>query len=669
MTPLSSTELRLAQDPDDEIAWSLYAGELHAAGDARAPLLARELSAGGEEGATRQLVEAQPAAWLNLPSYAIGDPDPGLWFDWKHGFVTGLVVDLRPGLLKWPPLVEQLGRFLDSPAARLLRRVELRRVERDTEPEHTAKLTERPRPALRELTLRAGPLAGGAVPGLESLVLRDPTSLERLSLPGLRHLTLHAAELSATALRNLSESALPALETLRLSLGAGDTLKPKHRPGAAHVAAVLDAFDHLRELSIHGVPYGDELLERLVDTAAAASVEVLDLRRVDLTARGLAALRAGAPKLPRLCALFLDPGALGSNLTAALGPLAEKYIVSVPTPVDVARHALAMLAECGAWTLEQTPTQESHRTAVRRRAWASLWLFDELEAIGDHATAWGIGALLWALGMSEDPEQPLTAALVSRVPVEQPTGAFLKAARLRSRPQLEAMRRTLEDKLWSGWQAFDDVSELREQVRALRWLLGVARDWRDVPVHLARHALPAPEAADAAVLERLDRAWKNLRRHHRQPLPGPVSADKLDLVEREIGARFAPDLRASLLLHGGGSYPAIRLISLESALARWREIDRSTAWAEAPRPRAATADTSLAAVKTGAFRRGWFPVTSSEIDSDFYAADLDPAPGGTAGQVLFWSHEIPGPECVMHPSFVEWLEWTESTEQLQPLDP
>ncbi len=47
------------------------------------------------------------------------------------------------------------------------------------------------------------------------------------------------------------------------------------------------------------------------------------------------------------------------------------------------------------------------------------------------------------------------------------------------------------------------------------------------------------------------------------------------------------------------------------------------------------------------------PVTDS--DGDGYVVDLDPAPGGTKGQVFYFTHDGARPRRVIADSFGEWL--------------
>lgn len=132
MTPLSPREIELVRAPDDDALWAAYSLEVRAAGESHA------------------------AEWLNLPGYDLHDPDSGFSLEWRHGFVVAAVVDIRPKLVKWPPLADQFGLLLSSPAARLLSRIELHRLEDGSRPAHyLVKLVERDRPALREAILWA----------------------------------------------------------------------------------------------------------------------------------------------------------------------------------------------------------------------------------------------------------------------------------------------------------------------------------------------------------------------------------------------------------------------------------------------------------------------------------------------------------------------------------
>jgi cell wall assembly regulator SMI1 len=669
MPPLSERELRLVEAPQDDVAWRGYADELRERGDPRAEVVAQEL-AGADGSPARELVERNAREYLGLESYDSQDPDPGLWFEWRHGFVMSLIVDLRPRLLKWPPLVEQLARFLDSPAAHLLRRIDVRRVESGTEAAYLPHLVAQPRPALRELRMSAeevGAVSGTTLAGLERLTLRNTKRLAPIALPCLSYLSVESRELTAESLDALATSSLPRLAHLRLLLGTADAVKPKKRPKAAHVLQTLAAHSRVRELAIHGVPFGDELLAGMAGAPNLEHLESLELSGVELGAVGLQALRDLAGKSARLATITLDRSALGAENPA---DLPAKVVPWRPSARTVARFLTAMTAECVAAKKEQELEDATSRRAAQRiRRWAGLWTFEELSALDDHASAPAAAVLAWALDLQEDPfETADLEALAARAQVEGDPDTLARDAAVRDAEELESLLLRTEAEAAEVWAAYGEVTALREQARAARWLVGAAASWREVPTHLALHDLPAPEITSRETAARVERAWAALRKRFKQPPPGPASKHKVDRAERELGRRFPADLRASLLRHGGASYPPLALLSLDAAVAFWRDLDRWTDWHEEPRPRSAMPDETLRNVQLGSWRRAWFPITSAEYDSDFHAADLDPASGGTCGQVLFCSHEIPGPECVMSDSFVGWLEWAVTSEAFEPAD-
>src|SRR5262249_32844701 len=53
------------------------------------------------------------------------------------------------------------------------------------------------------------------------------------------------------------------------------------------------------------------------------------------------------------------------------------------------------------------------------------------------------------------------------------------------------------------------------------------------------------------------------------------------------------------------------------------------------------------------WRSAWVPIT--DADGDKLVLDLDPAPGGSVGQVFAWSNDGSSPQRVLAPSFGEWL--------------
>ncbi len=663
--------MRLADDPYDDTLWAAFAKELAAADDTRAPHLEKELA--GAEGSVRALVEGDPEKWLGMTGYDPADPDPGFLFEWRHGFVVGLAVDLRPGVLKWPSLVDRFAALVDSPAARLLRRIELRRVEGKTDGRHyLAPLVARPRPALRELTAKAWTVKGfdaNAFPSLERLTVRDANEIEPMSLPRLRELDIDSDKLSKGALRGLASSKLPALASLRIAVRHWDVLSPKERPTARDLGAALSAHHALRSVAVGGKGFdARELIETIAGSPIAASIESLDLSALDLTHDARAALRDAALRFVALNTLVLTARDLGSDPQATFGALAARATPAVPTPREVAAHAAALVAECTARAFEFAATQEGHRAAVDARRWASHTFFETHAATAQTAAAAAAGALAWSLGWTDALDIDLEV-LARRIPIGSSLDALANGATLRARGEIalacdEAQRETRR-----AWLAFEDTSSHRERLRALRWLLGAARRWTEVPTHVPATDLPLPPQPSNEVSKRLSKVWRQLSKRYAEPKPEPLAEEIVDDAEREIGGRFPPDLRASLLLHGGGPVPGIELASLEGAREVWRSWDANTSWEEEKAyVRHEDAHPSLVALREGSWRRTWFPITDPEGSSDLYAVDLDPAPGGVVGQVFYWSHDIPGPERVVCNSFLEWLEWAVTAEELAPFD-
>jgi hypothetical protein len=541
----------------------------------------------------RDMVESAIGGRLDLPGCEPTDEDPGLYFDWEGDLVTGVVVDLRPNVLKYPPLSQSFGRFVASPAARALRRVDIRRVEEGTHGHYLPTLAAAAPSELRELSLTvedARSLGVAVLPALERLSLRDTRLLAAMDLPRLRELTIVSARFSGSAMRSLAQSRLPELRVLRITLGSFDDLKPKQRPDVDDLVGVFAAFPGLTTIELHDLPFGDDLV---------------------------------AAELPRPDAqTWILDASLAARLRASTSPIAEKVVAARPTAASVARHLVAMNAEHAATGREQ-------REAVRLRRWANLWLPEEARAIEGHASVPALERLAWALGIEED--------RAAKIPLEQSFESFAQTARLRADEEIASAVSVLEDRLWTEWTAFRDVSALRDELRVLRWVLGVASEWKRVPTHVARVDLAPVASSDRSLAARVGRAWSSVKRVHREPLPRPLSEERVDEVEREIGRRFPPDLRLSYLRHGGGSYPAIEWLSLDGAIALWRDMDRWTDWSDP--------------TKAGQWRREWFPFTTAELDSDFYGVDLED------GHAFHWTHELPGREGVLHDDFVEWLEW------------
>ena len=55
----------------------------------------------------------------------------------------------------------------------------------------------------------------------------------------------------------------------------------------------------------------------------------------------------------------------------------------------------------------------------------------------------------------------------------------------------------------------------------------------------------------------------------------------------------------------------------------------------------------------GHWQRGWLPI-ASDGGGNSWSLDLDPAPGGGVGQIVYFDHEV-GSTAVLYPSFTAWF--------------
>lgn len=179
-------------------------------------------------------------------------------------------------------------------------------------------------------------------------------------------------------------------------------------------------------------------------------------------------------------------------------------------------------------------------------------------------------------------------------------------------------------------------------------------------------------------------------------LNGPARAEDIAAFERELGWRLPDDLHASLAIHDGedrlglGAIAGMQLNSIAELARDWRameetrlagqfqptsdlgvelgdviaQIEAIQAAALAPRPRARVAaeHVKLPAQRTstrhpglwdGHWQRGWLPLASTGCGNS-WSLDVDPAPGGTVGQIVYFDHEV-GSTPVCYPSFTAWF--------------
>lgn len=134
-------------------------------------------------------------------------------------------------------------------------------------------------------------------------------------------------------------------------------------------------------------------------------------------------------------------------------------------------------------------------------------------------------------------------------------------------------------------------------------------------------------------------------------LPPAVRRDDLETLEARIGRPLPQDLAASLAIHDGTGLPLAMLGGRELLSARlmgevWAHLTAS--------PRRADEGLPEGAVRAVWWHPAWVPFATGG-DGNYLCVDLDPAPGGSEGQVIEYWHDRPERRLVA-PGFRPWLE-------------
>lgn len=137
-----------------------------------------------------------------------------------------------------------------------------------------------------------------------------------------------------------------------------------------------------------------------------------------------------------------------------------------------------------------------------------------------------------------------------------------------------------------------------------------------------------------------------------QPLPGGTPG-QMQAVETSLGLRLPDDVREFYSVHAGiaehcALYENQSLVSLEDIPGHWRLMCGLEEYFQhrISNPRGP--------IKPVWGNRKWIPITDS-AGGTIMCIDMDPAPGGTEGQVIEHIHEE-GPLWVLAPSLREFLK-------------
>jgi cell wall assembly regulator SMI1 len=154
-------------------------------------------------------------------------------------------------------------------------------------------------------------------------------------------------------------------------------------------------------------------------------------------------------------------------------------------------------------------------------------------------------------------------------------------------------------------------------------------------------------------------AW--LRQHtpdEVENLRPPASNRCLNHLEDTTGLRVPPQMEQSYKIHDGfwvemflfGEVYGGHLLSLkaiESDWLRWKKVAVECGFAD-------LAAEPLGPIKPRNWNPCWLPVTDAG-NGNFFCVDLDPAPGGVIGQII-WYDRVEGPVRVVANGFAEWVE-------------
>jgi cell wall assembly regulator SMI1 len=154
-------------------------------------------------------------------------------------------------------------------------------------------------------------------------------------------------------------------------------------------------------------------------------------------------------------------------------------------------------------------------------------------------------------------------------------------------------------------------------------------------------------AADDAVL-----VWQQIEAEVRSRAPAltsrllpPASPQALSRAEAALGVELPDSVVAVYLVHDGLGVPAVlesrtrasALLPLAEMLEHWRSL---TGLLDEGRFDDCAVEQVRGPVKADWYNRGWLPVASDGA-GNYFCIDLDPAEGGTPGQVIAFRHDSP----------------------------
>lgn len=152
-------------------------------------------------------------------------------------------------------------------------------------------------------------------------------------------------------------------------------------------------------------------------------------------------------------------------------------------------------------------------------------------------------------------------------------------------------------------------------------------------------------AADHAVL-----VWQQIEEEIRSRAPAlsarllaPILPQALTRAEAALGVELPESVVAVYLVHDGIGMPAVveagtrasALLSIAEIIEHWRSL---TGLLDEGRFDDRAVERVRGGVKADWWNRRWLPV-SSDGSGNYFCVDLDPADGGTPGQIIAFRHD------------------------------
>ena len=151
-------------------------------------------------------------------------------------------------------------------------------------------------------------------------------------------------------------------------------------------------------------------------------------------------------------------------------------------------------------------------------------------------------------------------------------------------------------------------------------------------------AAPAERVAEGTVAERWATIEEWLKQEHPEALQGfnpPASPESIAAAERALGVELPSEYKEFLAIHDGQDELA-PFVGVGALLPIAAVVDRHQSLSKRADEEEFEVSSDLvgAGVRPVNYCRRWLPIGASARGRDFLCLDLDPAPGGTRGQII-----------------------------------